>query len=86
MRDQPIAPTPWEMEAARRREVIAADFGARTERPAEPRARSVGRIGPIRRVTALISAIARTGDRASASHVDRSAACQPGIGAVEPGS
>lgn len=86
MRNQPIEATPWEMEAARRREVIASDFGASPKWSADPRARSIRRIGPVRRLAAVIRALARAGSGAPAGRVDRSAGRQPGVGAIEPGS
>jgi hypothetical protein len=86
MRTQPIEATPWEMEAARRREVIASDFGASREPSADPRARSIRRIGHVRRLAAMIRTLARAGSGTPASRVDRSAGCQPRVGAIEPGS
>jgi len=86
MRYQPIEATPWEVEAARRREVIAADFGAPPEPVTEPRARSGRRFGPFRRLAAMIGVLAPAGSGAPVGRVDRSVSCQPGIGAIEPGS
>ena len=86
MRNQPIEATPWEVEAARRREVIAADFGATPESVADRRTRSVRWVGPVRRLAATVGALATAGSRVPVGRVDRSAGCQPGIGAVEPGS
>lgn len=91
MRNQPIAATPWEVEATRRREVIAADFGARRQPLAET-PRSEHRMGPVRRLVSWISALTQTDSGpsttrvSSTNHGDRTAGCRPGVQAVEPGS
>ena len=86
MRNQPIEATSWESEAARRREVIEADFGAphaqhRIDHVTRPEA-----AGPLRRIATWVAAFARADGQAAAGRVDRDAACQPGIHAVIPGS
>jgi len=49
MRHQPFAATPWEVEAARRREVVEADFGApRTSRGNQAGMLKVNRGIPLR--------------------------------------
>lgn len=91
MRNQPIAATPWEVEASRRREVIAADFGAGRQ-PLTERSRSDRRVGLVPRLVSRISALTQTDIDPSTSrvsstnHGDRTAGCRPGVQAVEPGS
>jgi hypothetical protein len=86
MRNQPIEATPWESEAARRREVIEADFGSPHAHHRIDHVTRSQAIGPLRRIATWVATFARTNGQAAAGRVDLDAACQPGIHAVRPGS
>ena len=82
MRNQPIES--WELEAARRREIVEADFGGRHATRPDDWSRTVadrdrGRL--FRWMSALTPP--RSQDPA---RIEGSAACHPRVGAIEPGS
>ena len=81
MRNQPIES--WEIEAARRREVIESDFGSRHATP--PDGSPTVADGDRGWVSRWISALTPTrGERAKP--IEGSSACHPRVGAIEPGS
>ncbi len=89
MRNQPIEAAPWELEAARRREVIESDFGAphaqhRADR--EHRSAAAAAVRPIRRLATWVAAFGRTDQPAPVTRIDHNAGCQPGVQAIRPGS
>jgi hypothetical protein len=86
VRDQPFDTTFWELEAARRREVIESHFGIAYELRASRGSRSEGTLDPVRRLVGWIAALARGGGAASTNRVDRVPGCQHGLGAIERGS
>jgi hypothetical protein len=86
MRHQPIEATAWEIEAARRREVIEADFAAAHERREDRESRDGARTGRVGRIAGWIAAVRRVDNSPSSHLVDRASGCQPGVRATEPGS
>lgn len=78
--------TAWEIEAARRREVVETDFAAghtsRNGHGSELETHDV-RTGRVRR---LLSAFAPAPVAAAPARTERASACNPGIGAIEPGA
>jgi hypothetical protein len=86
MRNQPTHATPWEVEAARRREVIETDFGAAREARSDRVSRSRKGMGTARRFATWITGLTPTGGGKSTNRVERAPGCQPGVGAIEPGS
>ena len=86
MRKQPIEATAWEVEAARRREVIEADFGVAQEPRADRGSRSERGTDPIRRLASWIAALARADGGTAANRVDHGPGCRPRVGVIEPGS
>jgi hypothetical protein len=86
MRNGPIDVTAWELEAARRREVIKADFVV-THEPLEARRPRPGRgPAPLRRLAGWVAALAQGNTSPSGNRVDRASGCQQSVGAIEPGS
>ena len=82
MRNQPIES--WEIEAARRREVIESDFGGRHVTRPDDGSPMVAD-GDRGRLSRWISALTPTrGERAEP--IEGSSACHPRVGAIEPGS
>ena len=81
MRNQPIES--WELEAARRREIVEADFGGRrATRPDESRTVADSDRGRLFRWMSALTP-PRSQDPA---RIEGSAACHPRVGAIEPGS
>lgn len=82
MRYQPT--DPWEVEAARRREIVVSDFGAPHRSQAEPETeQATGRAVPF---AALIAGITRTLQVRSTEPVECLPHGQPGLGAPTPGT
>ena len=79
MRDHPIETAAWEAEAARRREVIQADFGT-SRHPAGAQTNILGRLA------SWVAALTRSDGQAETSGDDRQPACEPGFRATNPGS
>jgi len=86
MRNQPIDATAWEVEAARRREVIETDFGAARESRSDRVSRSRNGMGAARRFATWITGLTQAGGGKSTNGVERAPGCQAGVGAIEPGS
>lgn len=89
MRNHPIEAAPWELEAARRREVIQSDFGApraqhRIDRDETLRPGAVA--SHIRRLAGWVAALARADGPGPVARIDHESGCQPGVHAVRPGS
>ena len=84
MRNGPMDATAWELEAARRREVVEGDFsGSRgTRDDASPRSAA----NPGRRIAGWFAAITRQDQAEPAARVDRTHGCQPGVSAIKTGS
>jgi hypothetical protein len=82
MRYQPT--DPWEVEAARRREVIESDFGAPHRSPPQ----SDGEQAPARAMplAALMAGITRALQVRSTEPVECLPHGQPGLGAPKPGT
>lgn len=86
MHQQGYAATAWEAEAARRREVVRADFAA----AARARRHTVGLIagssdGIVNRLASWVATVARR-TTATPVHETRSTApCPPSVRAVKPG-
>ena len=87
MRHQPIEAAPWELEAARRREVIESDFGApHAAYRMDHERRSSATAGTIRRLASWAAALAQGNGPAPAPRTDHAAACQQGARAIGPSS
>jgi hypothetical protein len=85
MRHGRIDATAWELEAARRREVVEADFGGSRGTRADD-ASPVSAANRVRRVAGWFGAVIRPDQVASTARVDRTTGCQPGVSAVKTGS
>ena len=83
MRTQPT--DPWEVEAARRREVIESDFGA-PHRPLLEVADGVQTTDVPGPLAGLIAGITRTLQVRSTEPVECLPHAQPGMGATKPGT
>lgn len=86
MRNKPIDVSPWEVEAARRREVIEADFGAPHHWPLSEVADNVQTTVLVGPLASLIAGISRTLQVGSTEPAECLPHGQPGIGAPKPGT
>jgi hypothetical protein len=84
MRNGPIDATAWELEAARRREVVEGDFGGSRGTRAGASLRSDA--NPVRRIAGWFAAITRPNQVEPAARADRTPGCQPGVTAIKTGS
>ena len=83
MRNQPIEP--WEVEAARRRELVKADFGGRHAKRPDNASQMVA-TDDRGRLFRLVSALRPAPGPTASRRIERSSACHPRAGAIEPGS
>ena len=85
MQNGPIDATAWELEAARRRELVEAEFGATRElrHDSEPGQRDAH---PIRSFASWVAATLRRDQGTPAAGADRTPTCQPGVTAIKTGS
>jgi hypothetical protein len=81
-----LAVTAWEVEAARRREVVKADFrdSARARR-ARLGLRGGAPLGIVDRVASWVATAARRSRDEAADQVERTDPCRPAAGALKPG-
>jgi hypothetical protein len=85
MRNGPIDATAWELEAARRREVVEGDFGG-SHRTRADEASPRRAANPVRRIAGWFAAITRPDQVDSTAPVERTPGCQPGVTAIKTGS
>ena len=85
MRNKPIEVSPWEVEAARRREVVEADFGAphTSQREGTDGVRTTALVGPI---VSWIASLTRTLRLGSTEQAECLSHGQAGLGASKPGA
>ena len=83
MRHQPI--DAWEVEAARRREVIESDFGA-TSRSRRATSQPDTAESTARRLVSWIAAFGGGHPMPSGHRAEPAATCQHGLGATTPGT
>jgi hypothetical protein len=76
--------TPWEVEAARRREVVRADFED-SSRARRTRFGVRAGDGIVDRLAAWFTAAARDLTGSAGQEADDTNACRPGVGAMKPG-
>jgi hypothetical protein len=86
MRNGPIDATAWELEAARRREVVEADFVSAHGPHEARRPRPEVGAAPLRRLAGWVAALDLGNTSSSGDRVDRASGCQQSVGAIEPGS
>ena len=86
MRGQ-LPTTAWEVEAARRQEVVASDFRADRESRAHGRSQGDTGLGIMSRVAGWRSALARPVNHPQTDRPDHTAPCPPGaVRAIKPGA